>query len=213
MAGVMEERRTRILLVDDHELVRLGLRASLGAEPDMVVVGCAANGREAVDLFEQCQPDVTLMDLKMPVMDGVQAIRAIRERWPGARIVVVSTFEGDEDIFRALQAGAVSYLLKNALAVDMVRIVREVAAGGRPLPAVVAQRLADRMLSPELTPREVEVMRLIARGRRNKEIAAELGIGEETARGHVKNILSKLGLHDRTEAMAVALKRGIVHID
>jgi DNA-binding NarL/FixJ family response regulator len=107
----------------------------------------------------------------------------------------------------------VSYLLKNALAVDMVRIVREVAAGGRPLPAVVAQRLADRMLSPELTPREVEVMRLIARGRRNKEIAAELGIGEETARGHVKNILSKLGLHDRTEAMAVALKRGIVHID
>jgi DNA-binding NarL/FixJ family response regulator len=213
MAGVMEERRTRILLVDDHELVRLGLRASLGAEPDRVVVGCAANGREAVDLFEQCQPDVTLMDLKMPVMDGVQAIRAIRERWPGARIVVVSTFEGDEDIFRALQAGAVSYLLKNALAVDMVRIVREVAAGGRPLPAVVAQRLADRMLSPELTPREVEVMRLIARGRRNKEIAAELGIGEETARGHVKNILSKLGLHDRTEAMAVALKRGIVHID
>lgn len=179
----------------------------------MEIVAAAANGQEAVELFRQHQPDIIVMDLKMPVMGGVEAIKAIRSQAPAARIVVLSTYEGDDDIYRALQAGAASYLLKDTLAEDLVRVIREIFAGGRPLPPPVAQRLADRMLQPELTVRELDVLRLIARGLRNKEIAARLGIGEETTQGHVKNILAKLGLHDRTEAVAVAVRRGIVHID
>jgi len=209
----MEQPRIRILIVDDHALLRAGLTASLGAEPDMEIVAAASNGQEAVELFRQHQPDVIVMDLKMPVMGGVEAIKAIRGQSPAARVVVLSTYEGDDDIYRALQAGAASYLLKDTLAEDLVRVIREIFAGGRPLPPPVAQRLADRMLQPELTARELDVLRLIARGMRNKEIAARLGIGEETAQGHVKNILAKLGLHDRTEAVAVAVRRGIVHID
>lgn len=209
----MEQHRIRILVVDDHALLRAGLNASLGAEADMEVVATASNGKEGVDLFARHQPDVTLMDLKMPVMGGVEAIREIRANSPAAKVVVLSTYEGDDDIFRALRAGAASYLLKDTLAEDLVRVIREVFAGGRPLPAPVAQRLADRMLQPDLTARELDVLRLIARGMRNKEIAAQLGIGEETTQGHVKNILAKLGLHDRTEAVAVAVRRGIVHID
>jgi two-component system NarL family response regulator len=209
----MERPRIRILIVDDHALLRAGLSASLGAEPDMEIVAAAANGQEAVEVFRQHQPDIVVMDLKMPVMGGVEAIKAIRRQSPAARIVVLSTYEGDDDIYRALQAGAASYLLKDTLAEDLVRVIREIFAGGRPLPPPVAQRLADRMLQPELTARELDVLRLIARGMRNKEIAARLGIGEETTQGHVKNILAKLGLHDRTEAVAVAVRRGIVHID
>jgi DNA-binding NarL/FixJ family response regulator len=209
----MEQRRIRILVVDDHALLRAGLGASIGGESDMEIVAAASNGREAVEFFRQHRPDITLMDLKMPVMGGVEAIQAIRGEFPSAKVIVLSTYEGDDDIFRALEAGATSYLLKDTLAEDLVRVIREVFAGGRPLPAPVAQRLADRMLHPDLTARELDVLRLIARGMRNKEIAAQLGIGEETTQGHVKNILSKLGLHDRTEAVAVAVRRGIVHID
>ena len=209
----MEQRRIRILVVDDHALMRVGLVASIGGEPDMEIVAAASNGKEAVEFFRQHRPDITLMDLKMPVMGGVEAIQAIRGEFPSAKVIVLSTYEGDDDIFRALEAGATSYLLKDTLAEDLVRVIREVFAGGRPLPAPVAKRLADRMLHPDLTARELDVLRLIARGMRNKEIAAQLGIGEETTQGHVKNILSKLGLHDRTEAVAVAVRRGIVHID
>ena len=209
----MEQRRIRILVVDDHALMRVGLVASIGGEPDMEIVAAASNGKEAVEFFRQHCPDITLMDLKMPVMGGVEAIQAIRGEFPSAKVIVLSTYEGDDDIFRALEAGATSYLLKDTLAEDLVRVIREVFAGGRPLPAPVAKRLADRMLHPDLTARELDVLRLIARGMRNKEIAAQLGIGEETTQGHVKNILSKLGLHDRTEAVAVAVRRGIVHID
>jgi two-component system NarL family response regulator len=209
----MEQRRIRILVVDDHALMRVGLVASIGGEPDMEIVAAASNGKEAVEFFRQHRPDITLMDLKMPVMGGVEAIQAIRGECPSAKVIVLSTYEGDDDIFRALEAGATSYLLKDTLAEDLVRVIREVFAGGRPLPAPVAKRLADRMLHPDLTARELDVLRLIARGMRNKEIAAQLGIGEETTQGHVKNILSKLGLHDRTEAVAVAVRRGIVHID
>jgi DNA-binding NarL/FixJ family response regulator len=209
----MEQRRIRILVVDDHALMRVGLVASIGGEPDMEIVAAACNGKEAVEFFRQHRPDITLMDLKMPVMGGVEAIQAIRGEFPSAKVIVLSTYEGDDDIFRALEAGATSYLLKDTLAEDLVRVIREVFAGGRPLPAPVAKRLADRMLHPDLTARELDVLRLIARGMRNKEIAAQLGIGEETTQGHVKNILSKLGLHDRTEAVAVAVRRGIVHID
>jgi DNA-binding NarL/FixJ family response regulator len=209
----MEKRHIRILIVDDHAILRAGLTASLCGEPDMEIVAAASNGKEGVYLFGQHQPDITLMDLKMPVMGGVEAINAIRANFPAAKVVVLSTYEGDDDIYRALQAGAASYLLKDTLAEDLVRVIREVFAGERPLPAPVAQRLAERMLQPDLTARELDVLRLIARGMRNKEIAAQLGIGEQTAQGHVKSILSKLGLHDRTEAMSVAIRRGIVHID
>jgi two-component system NarL family response regulator len=209
----MEHRPIRILIVDDHALLRAGLRASIGAEADMEIVAAAANGKEGLEFFRLHQPDVTLMDLKMPVMGGVEAIQAIRAECRAAKVVVLSTYEGDDDIYRALEAGAASYLLKDTLAEDLVRVIREVFAGGRPLPARVAQRLTERMFQPDLTPRELDVLRLIARGMRNKEIAAKLGIGEETTQGHVKNILSKLGLHDRTEAVAVAIRRGIVHLD
>ncbi|MGA2578427.1 MAG: response regulator transcription factor [Bryobacteraceae bacterium] len=209
----MERRLIRILVVDDHALLRAGLDASIGAESDMQVVAAATTGKEALALFRQHQPDVTLMDLKMPVMGGVEAIQAIRGQFPSARVIVLSTYEGDEDIYRALAAGATTYLLKDTLAEDLVRVIRDVFAGGRPLPAPVAQRLAGRMLQPELTARELDVLRLIAKGMRNKEIAAQLGISDETTQGHVKNILLKFGLHDRTEAVTVALRRGIVHLD
>jgi len=209
----MEQRRIRILVVDDHQLLRVGLGASIGAESDMEIVAEASNGQEALELFRCHQPDITLMDLKMPVMGGVEAIQAIRGQLPSAKVIVLSTYQGDEDIYRALEAGATTYLLKDTLAEDLVRVIREVFAGGRPLSAPVAQRLADRLLHPDLTARELEVLRLIAKGMRNKEIAARLGISEETAQGHVKNILLKLGLHDRTEAVAVAVRRGIVHMD
>jgi DNA-binding NarL/FixJ family response regulator len=209
----MEQRRIRILVVDDHALLRAGLSALIGGESDMEIVAAACNGKEALEFFRQHRPDITLMDLKMPVMGGVEAIQAIRGEFPSAKVIVLSTYEGDDDIFRALEAGATSYLLKDTLAEDLVRVIREVFAGGRPLPAPAAKRLADRMLHPDLTARELDVLRLIARGMQNKEIAAQLGIGAETTQGHVKNILSKLGLHDRTEAVAVAVRRGIVHID
>lgn len=208
-----EKTRIRILLVDDHPLLRDGLRASIGAETDMQVVAEASNGQEALELFREHLPDITLMDLKMPVMGGVQSIQAIRTQFVLAKVIVLSTYEGDEDIHRALEAGAATYLLKDTLSKDLVRAIRAVFAGERPLPASVAQRLADRVLQPTVTARELDVLRLISQGLRNKEIAARLGIGEETVQGHVRNILSKFGLHDRTEAVAVAVRRGIVHLD
>ncbi len=189
------------------------MRASIGAESDMEIVGAAANGREAVDLFRRHRPDITLMDLKMPLMGGVEAIQGIRGEFNSAKIIVLSTYAGDQDIHRALQAGATTYLLKDTLSEDLVRVIRAVFAGERPLPAPMAQRLADNLLQPRLTARELEVLGLIAEGMRNKEIAARLGISEETTQGHVKNILAKLGLHDRTEAVTVAVRRGIVHLD
>jgi two-component system NarL family response regulator len=207
------DKPIRILVVDDHPLLRTGLSASLEPEPDMEVVACAANGKEAIDLYRAHRPDVILMDLKMPVMGGVEAITAIRAGDPSAKIVVLSTYEGDHDIYRALEAGALSYLLKDTLAEDLTRMIREAFAGSRSLPPQVAQRLAQRVLQPELTPRELQAMSLIARGLRNKEIAAEMGISEDTAQGHVRNILAKLGVHDRTEAVAVAARRGIVHLE
>jgi DNA-binding NarL/FixJ family response regulator len=209
----MEQQRIRILVVDDHPLLRVGLSSSIGSESDMEIVAAAANGQEALQFFGRHRPDITLMDLKMPVMGGVEAIRAIRSRFSAAKVIVLSTYEGDEDIYRALEAGAVTYLLKDTLTDDLVRVIREVFAGGRPLPSVVAQHLADRMLQPHLTARELEVVRLVAKGMRNKEIAAQLGISDETTQGHVKSIICKLGVHDRTEAVAVAVRRGIVHID
>ncbi len=194
-------------------MIRAGLAATIAAEADMAVAASAANGREGLELYRRLAPDVTLMDLKMPDMGGVEAIGAIRAEFPGARIIVLSTYQGDEDIYRALEAGAVTYLLKDMVADKMIGVIREVAAGGRPIPPVVAQRLTGRMFQTPLTARETEVLRLVARGMRNKEIAGELGISDETVQGHVKNILTKLSVHDRTEAVAVAVRRGIVHLD
>ena len=209
----MQNKPIRILVIDDHPMIRAGVTATIGPEPDMTVVALASTGKEGVEQYRLHQPDVTLMDLKMPVMGGVEAIRVIRTEFPSAKIIVVSTYEGDEDIYRALEAGAITYLLKDMLAEKMVQMIREVAEGGRPIPPDVAQRLTGRMFQAVLTNREVEVLRLVARGLRNKEIAAELSISDETVQGHVKNILAKLAVHDRTEAVAVAIRRGIVHID
>ncbi len=200
-------------MVDDHPMIRAGLTLTISPEPDMTVVGSASTGREGLEQYRQHQPDITLMDLRMPEMGGVEAIRTIRAEFPSAKIIVLSTYQGDEDIFRALEAGAVTYLLKDTLAEKMVGIIREVAGGGRPILPEVAQRMTERMFQAALTNREIEVLQLVARGMRNKEIAAELRISEETVQGHVKNILAKLSVHDRTEAVAVAIRRGIVHLD
>src|SRR6266545_1354200 len=194
-------------------MIRVGLAATLEPEPDMTVVAFASNGKEGLDQFRRHQPDITLMDLKMPDMGGVDAIRGIRAEFPSAKIIVLSTYQGDEDIYRAMEAGAVTYLLKDMIADKMMNVIRDVAAGGRPILPEVAQRLTDRMFKAALTARELEVLQLVARGRRNKEIAGELNISEETVQGHVKNILAKLSVHDRTEAVAVAIRRGIVHLD
>jgi two-component system NarL family response regulator len=194
-------------------MIRAGLIATITPEPDMEIIASAENGRQGVELYRKHQPDVALMDLKMPDMGGVEAIRAIRADFPHARIVVLSTYEGNEDIYRAMQAGAVTYLLKNTRSEKMIGVIREVAAGRRPLSPEVAQKLTDRMFETALTSREIEVLQLVARGMRNKEIAAALKITEETAQSHVRNILAKLSVHDRTEAVAIAIRRGIIHID
>ena len=185
----------------------------INGEPDMLVVDTAANGREAVERYEAHTPDITLMDLQLPEMGGVDAIRAIRALDSDARIIVLTMYKGDEDIHRAIAAGASTYLLKDTLADDLPRIVREVHAGGRTLPPDVLARLEERAASPTLTPREIEVIRLVAAGRRDKEIALALAISNQTARVHMKNIFAKLGVSDRTEAMGVALRRGIIHLD
>ena len=201
-------------LADDlPRIVREGLRMIINGEPDMVVVGAAATGREAIERFQEHAPDITLMDLQLPEMGGVDAIRAIRQMDANARIIVLTMYKGDEDIHRALAAGASTYLLKDTLADDLPRIVREVHAGRQTLPADVQAKLEERAASPTLTPREVEVIRLVAAGRRDKEIAVALSISSQTARVHMKNIFAKLGVSDRTEAMSVAIRRGIIHID
>ena len=210
----MDQPRIRILIVDDHPIVRKGLAATLEPERDMEVVASAATGKQAVDLFREKKPDVTIMDLTLtPDMTGIQATEAIRREFPHAHIIVLSAYKRDEDIYRALQAGAATYLLKENLGDDLVTIIREVHAGGGPIPSQVGRKLADRVKQPALTTRELEVLQLVADGMRNKEIAANLGISEETAQGHVKNILAKLEVHDRTEAVTLAIRRGLIHID
>ena len=206
-------RPITVLCVDDHRIVREGLGMIINGEPDMIVVDAAATGGEAIARYRQHAPDITLMDLQLPDIGGVDAIRAIRELDHDARIIVLTMYKGDEDIHRALGAGASTYLLKDAIADDLPRIVREVHAGLRRLPLDVQARLQERQAQPALTSREVEVMKLVAAGRRDKEIAIALSISNLTVRVHVKNIFAKLGVGDRTEAMSVAIRRGIVHID
>jgi DNA-binding NarL/FixJ family response regulator len=198
--------------VDDHRLVLAGIELMIGRQPDMAVVGSATTGEEAVSLFRQHRPDITLMDLQLPVMTGLEAIRAIRHLSPEARIIVLTMYHGDEDIHRALVAGASTYLLKDMLSDDLMRVIREVHAGQRALLPDVQVRLDERATRPSLTPREVQVTELIGRGLRNKEIASELHISEETVQVHVKSILTKLSVNDRTAAVNVAMRRGIIHL-
>jgi DNA-binding NarL/FixJ family response regulator len=210
----MNKRRVRVLIVDDHPMVRAGLAATIQPEPDMEIVGSAGNGPDAIKMFREMSPDITIMDLSLsPEMTGVQAIRTIRQEFPTARIIVLSAYKGDEDIYRALQAGAVTYLLKETLGEDLISIIREVDAGGGPIPPFVARKLADRLTQASLTPREVEVLKLMAAGKRNKEIGGVLGISETTIQGHVKSILAKLNVHDRTEAVTQAIRKAIIRLD
>lgn len=194
-------------------MVLKGLAATLGPEPDMEIVGLASTGDAAVRLYRDKKPDVTIMDLHLtPEMSGIEAIQAIRREFPDARVIVLSAHNGDEEIFRALQAGAITYLLKDSLGDDLVPIIRQVHAGGGPIPPEVARKLADRLSQPSLTTREIQILQLVAEGMRNKELAGRLGISEQTAQGHIKNILAKLKVNDRTAAVTVALRRGIIHI-
>jgi two-component system, NarL family, response regulator len=202
----------RVLCVDDHQVVREGVALIIAREADMQVVGSAATGQEAVTLHQKHRPDITLMDLQLGAMSGLQAIEVIRARDPHARIIVLTMYEGDEHIYRALAAGATTYLLKDTLSDDLIRIVREVHAGHRPIPPAVQARLEARATQPALTAREIQVMQLVVEGRRNKEIASALQISEETVQVHLKNVFSKLHVNDRTAALNIVLKRGIVQL-
>jgi DNA-binding NarL/FixJ family response regulator len=203
--------KIRIMVIDDQAVVRQGFVSLIKTVPDMEIVGEGSNGQEAVDLFRQLQPDITLMDLRMPELSGAEAIRQIRREFTDARIIVLTTFDGDEDIYRAVQAGAQGYLLKDMFFEELEAAIRKVHAGSRLIPGSVAERLAARMSSSELTGRELEVLRHIVDGKSNKEIGNTLNISEATVKSHINNILSKLGVSDRTQAATTALQRGIVH--
>ncbi len=210
----METLPIRVLIVDDHPFVLRGLTATIDPEPDMKVVASAATGKEALDRFREAQPDITVMDLNLtPDMTGLQAIQAIKREAPQARIIVLSAYKGDEDIYRCLEAGAATYLFKDALSENLISIIRQVHAGGGPIPPEVGRKLADRVTMASLTPREIEVLRLVAKGMRDKEISARLYISEDTVQEHVKNIRTKLKVHDRVEAVTVAVRRGFLRID
>jgi DNA-binding NarL/FixJ family response regulator len=202
----------RIMVIDDQAVVRQGFVALINTVPDMEVIAEGINGQQAIDLYNQHTPDVTLIDLRMPVVGGVEAITAIRNNFPDARLIVLTTYDGDEDIYRSLQAGARGYLLKDVFFEELETAIRTVNAGSRHIPAAIAMRLAERMASSDLTSREMEVLELIVRGQSNKEIGASLTISEATVKSHINNILSKLGVTDRTQAVTTALQRGLVHL-
>ena len=203
----------RIMVVDDHPLLRLGLKTVIGTEPDMIVVAEAADGAEAVALYSVHRPDVVLMDLRMPKMDGAAAIEAIHNADGDARIVALTTYDGDADIHRALTAGAVGYLMKDMIGTEVSAAIRSAAAGRRVIPPAVAGRLAEFTPRVDLTMREVEVLRFAAKGLRNKDIARVIGRTEATVKVHLKNIMAKLDVEDRTEAVTLAYQRGIIHLD
>ena len=200
----------RILAVDDHSLVRSGIAGFVAGQPDMKLVGEASNGREAILQFREHRPDVTLMDLQMPEMNGVDAMIAILGEFPESRVIVLTTYVGDVQIMRALKAGARAYLLKNTLHKELLNTIRAVHAGKRTISPEASFQLAEHATDEALTPAEVRVLRLIAEGNANKEIAAQLSISEETVKGQVRNILSKLGANDRTHAAMIGIKRGII---
>ena len=206
------ENPIRIAIAEDHLIARVGVKTILNTQPDMTVVGEAANGTQALELYRKHRPDVTLMDVRMPVMNGVEAIVAIRAEFADARIIALSTYGGDEDIRRALQAGARAYLTKDVLHDELIRAIHAVHAGGKYLPASVSAALESSTLPAGLSAREMEVLALIVKGLGNKQIAYQLGIAEHTVKNHVKNILSKLSVDDRTQAATAAIQRGIIHL-
>jgi DNA-binding NarL/FixJ family response regulator len=207
-----EQARIRVLSVDDHPLLREGIAAMVNSQPDMRLVAQAANGREAVQLYREHEPDVTLMDLRLPDMSGIDAIIAIRTEYPDARIVMLTTFEGDAEIQRALEVGARGYMLKSAPPRDLVEGIRQVHAGKKRIPPEVAAHLAEHFSDEGLTAREIEVLQHVAGGNRNRDIAERLFISEETVKVHIKHIMEKLGASDRTQAVAIALRRGIIQL-
>ncbi|MEG4805684.1 response regulator transcription factor [Microcoleus sp. ARI1-B5] len=202
----------RVMIVDDHVMVAQGLTSLLESQSDIKVIGRASNGREAIDLFRQSQPDIVLMDLRMPEMGGVEATIAIRAEFKQARIIVLTTYDGDEDIYRGLQAGAKGYVLKDAEAQELLSAIRAVHGGQQYIPPAVGAKLVERMGIPQLSARELEVLNLMARGKNNQEISTALSISESTVKFHTKNIMSKLGASDRAQAIVTALKRGVISI-
>ncbi len=207
---IQQSNMIRVLIADDHAIMRQGLTALLEQEPDLTVVAQASNGQEALTKFRQYQPDVTLMDVRMPQMDGVEAITALCTEFEAARIVVFTAYDGDEDIYRGLRAGAKSYLLKDTEPDELFLAIRTVVSGKKYIPSTVGAKLADRMDNPELSDRELEVIRLIVSGKCNHDIGTNLHITESTVKFHINNILGKMGVSDRTQAAILALKRGIV---
>ena len=209
--NAVHSNKISIMVIDDQAVVRQGLVALINTVADMAVVAEGTNGQQAIDLYRLHHPDITLIDLRMPVLSGVEAITAIRGEFPDAHIIVLTTYDGDEDIYRSLQAGAQGYLLKDMFFEELDDAIRKVHAGFRRIPARVAERLAERMSGAVLTGRELEVLTQIVRGKSNKQIGSLLKISEATVKSHINNILSKLGVTDRTQAATTAIQRGIVH--
>jgi DNA-binding NarL/FixJ family response regulator len=207
------KKKIRILIVDDHFIVRIGLNTTIKMTPDLTVVAEASTGAQAIELYRQHLPDVVLMDVRLPDFSGIEATAALRQEFPEAKIIIISTFDTDEDIYRAFQAGAQGYLLKNVLGTELATSIQSVHAGQQHIPPEIARRLAEREPGSDLTPRETEVLQFVIKGLSNKEIADLLGFTENTAKFHVKSILNKLQATDRTEAATAALQRGILHLD
>lgn len=207
-----DETRIRVLSVDDHPLLREGIAAIINNQPDMLLVAQAASGCEAIQMFREHKPDVTLMDLRLPDISGIDALIAIRAEFAEARIIMLTTFEGDVEIQRALQAGARGYMLKSMPPKDLVEVIRQVHAGRKRVPPEVAAQLAEHMSDEALTQREVEVLRHVASGNRNRDIAERLFISEETVKVHIKHLMEKLGASDRTEAVTIGVRRGIIQL-
>lgn len=203
----------RILLADDHPSLRDGLASILHSQPDLTVVAEAGTGREAVEKAKLFKPDVMIVDLRMPDGDGIQTIKELASSHPEIKTLVLTTYDNEEDIFCALEAGARGYILKDTTRQEIIESVRQVHAGSRFLPPAIAARLADRMIRPTLTPRELDVLRLVSRGRTNKEMAAAMFVSEETIKTHMKGLFQKLGVHDRAEAVGIALQRGLLRIE
>jgi DNA-binding NarL/FixJ family response regulator len=207
-----DPNRIRVLCVDDHPLLREGIAAIINNQPDMLLIAEATNGMEGVEKFRKHRPDVTLMDLRLPDMSGVDSLIAIRADFPEARIIILTTFEEDAQVHRALEAGARAYLLKSMPHKEIVDAIRNVHAGKKSIPPVIATRLAEHLGDQALTQREIEVFRCVAEGNRNREIAERLFISEETVKIHIKHVMEKLGATHRTQALAIAVRRGIVHV-
>jgi DNA-binding NarL/FixJ family response regulator len=206
----MNEDRIRILTVDDHPLLRDGVAAIIRSQPDMLLVSQASSGKEAIEQYAEHRPDVTLMDLRMPGLSGIDAMIAIRAQFADARIIILTTFEGDAEIQKALEAGARAYLLKNTPSDELINVIRLVHAGKKRIPAEVAAQLAEHMGDEALTAREIEVLQKLAGGHRNRDIAGLLFISEETVKSHLKHVMEKLNAKDRTQAVAIAVRRGII---